>query len=360
MQSVRLILLSAAFTLVLDDTSFVSVSVKEKVGTADEKEFFEITKAEVYIFRAGLESLRALVKIAMAYDIQPVGSDGSYGWMKNLNKDNSDSQRNSWDSYTLTTVNGKNIITLTEDTESDSRDDDVLIFKTLKLNYDKSAFGKLYSGNQLAGAQTDLLAAVADLKSAVTVVDAVDEGLVDVSHRLITKSKIADLDSTIDKMFSSVADYFPGEDLTTCSKVLTFINKALQYPVTVAIPTKNSSTLTDVSIDISSFFEGKIADIRNVLPYFKWRAESAWVEDDSRRESNYFGGFNNSSVSWDTQLAWYNNNITTGVWTDNYPDMDDWGNSYNSDKYWGDERWLDTAHWTDSPQINNDHKLVIH
>ncbi len=335
----------ARLNLVLT-SSFTSVTVNEIVlDDEDEAESFVITKAEVYVMKAALEVLRAAIYVAMSYDIQPVGADGTYGWMIGLTKEYDDYDWMSWDSYTTSTSGtGQNTVTLTKNVEEEEAANGVLIFRALKLNWDKASYGTINSDNKLASAKTDLIQAVADLKSALTVVKA-QTG--DVSKNLITQSDIDDINEDLAEDFAKedVSHHYPGETLNSCEAILNFANKVLTTQVTIALDPESGTAMIPVTIDASKFFSGSITSIKSFLPYLRWRAESAWIETETDRWVHYYGHvYTSATVTQADQQAWW---LATYGFTPSYNDV------YYSDEYLGDNRWNLAERWVDDPEVND-------
>jgi hypothetical protein len=234
------------------------------------EEMMEVDCGEIYSFRAAVNMIYAAFNMLVAYDMDLKDAANSYGWITELN-DIEVEYINDWDPYDYTLQYGHLILDYYDwDYAYDLADARrlELMSKTLKHNLDNNpSFGKLKSQSYLTHAKSGILAAAADVKSAVAYI--LDENDAQ-SNDVIKIENILSMNDD----FSNIGPNDPNfmQNWTCIDDVADW----LETIVTQSYALNENGV--SFSVNLNAYFSGGIQDVRDILPYFQWNSNQSWIE----------------------------------------------------------------------------------
>ncbi|MDH5718749.1 MAG: hypothetical protein OEZ22_14075 [Spirochaetia bacterium] len=268
---------------------------------------FHIDSAEAHTLRAAANLAKAAIKLAVLYDLDIEKSSLSatdYGWLDSL----IDGEYCDWDSglncdtepnYYSSVIkdiddsgSGKSIIEKTKKNESDSAQNDKILFQAIKYTLENdTSFLTRKAGKNIDDVPALVIWAIDDLNAAYSkrksapvkdyvleqsFLDEIDEEILNASTEISTPvlaaCQAAEAGITLTDCETKILDFM--KSWTSLADALSFAKTVLEGEYTF---TKGNGTAL-FKLNLLKFFEsGTLADVETALPYYSWRADANWL-----------------------------------------------------------------------------------
>jgi hypothetical protein len=227
----------------------------------------EIDKGEIYLVDAYLHLLRGYCNwlCAYHYDLYAPGTT-NYSWIDTLVNSNGDSY------YSVYSLSNDTLIRCSKSSVGSSQ---LYLVRMLKYNLKRQDYLTIRASNH-AKIKENLVAAPLLIKSAITSIrnetGAQQYDLVKISNILnIDEDMVNNPQDLIDKGITpALANKFRSPE-----SLLDFITEILSGPVSFDETIDSAHVV--LKVDISSFLDHPVTDLRTLLPRYRWVDESQWV-----------------------------------------------------------------------------------
>jgi hypothetical protein len=227
----------------------------------------EIDKGEIYLVDAYLHLLRGYCNwlCAYHYDLYAPGTT-NYSWIDTLVNSNGDSY------YSVYSLSNDTLVRCSKSGVGSSQ---LYLVRMLKYNLERQDYLTIRASNH-AKIKENLVAAPLLIKSAITSIrnetGAQKYDLVKISNILnIDQDMVNNPQDLIDKGITpALANKFRSPE-----SLLDFITEILSGPVSFDETIDSAHVV--LKVDISSFLDHPVTDLRTLLPRYRWVAESQWV-----------------------------------------------------------------------------------
>ncbi|MBN1163279.1 MAG: hypothetical protein JXB45_01750, partial [Candidatus Krumholzibacteriota bacterium] len=226
---------------------------------------YYIDLGEVYFFDAAVHALRAAFKLAISWDVDLFGPDGTYNWIDDMG----DLDHGDYCPFYVRTDVGGGLYDLELIRRYDyfrSQSDSILIAVLHHNLNGRPAFLTLRDhGITMSTARADLITMITKLESSVNFINNTRP-----EHTEYNVIKLADL--------TDLNDDIPGDDPPNFASGFNTINDVLSWAkndllggtVTFQEELGSSHTLFTWKMNISVLLDGTIDDWKDMLPYHQW------------------------------------------------------------------------------------------
>jgi hypothetical protein len=249
------------------------MSLKIQVRGGDVPEYIVIDLGEVYVFDASLRALAAGFGMAIAYDMDLYGPDGTYNWVDDMRGFSGDDD---WcaRSYTVTEATPYDALDLYYSWGWGTAQEDSLMMRVFHHNFaERSGFlGLRKGGGVLETARIDLLGTVGKLEDAVDFIRNIRED--ETEENVIKLTDLTDIDASLGgpetpnfaKSFAKIED------------VLDFARSLVTDVVQFSEELGPDNTLFSWKMDLGHLFTDPAANVKSLLPYHRWNLpEGNWI-----------------------------------------------------------------------------------
>jgi hypothetical protein len=257
------------------------VAVEADSGTeitiTDSEETYIIDLAEVYLFDAAVHAARAGFRIALGYNYDAVGQDGTYNWISDIREiDENDDYYWYCSDYEIHSGAGGDTLALIyeswSDKESDAKIESVLVSVAVH-NLNRPAFMTLKnSGEDLGYAYNDMMKVISKLEACVNAVrnrpHPTEENVI----------KLADLtDMETDFNDGDMPNFI--RNFTNVESMLDWLRGFISNPTPFTEEIGPRNTSYTWTMDMNQFFSSPIQDWKEMLPYHRWTLPTGnWIE----------------------------------------------------------------------------------
>ncbi len=254
--------------------SNTNAAVRIQIRYEEILEWVVIDLGEIYLFDASVRALAAAFGVAIAYDVDFFGPDGTYNWIddgRHLDENYPGGhcsifeivQGATLDTLDLTRMNGF----------VQSRLDSILIAVAYHNLENRQAFLTLRKGGGvLATAQQDLLSTLDKLDASVDFIRNIRDP--ETEENIIKLTDLTDIDASIND--PDVPNFAKG--FSTVEDVFVFIKTLITEPVQFTENLGPNQIEFSWTMNIDALFSTPISDFKELLPYHKWNLPSGnWI-----------------------------------------------------------------------------------
>ena len=258
-------------TTVENDTD---TAIRIGVDFGDGVEYVIIDLGEIYLFDASLRALRAAFGVAIAYDVDLFGPDGTYDWLSEVRDLEDDGGFQGCASYEVIPAGGMNDINLYyEYGRGDAMADSIL---TVVLHHNlenRTSFLSLRNGGTpMTNAGTDILGTVQKLEASANFIRNIRNDTS--SEHVIKLTDLTDLDSELDD--PDKPNF--AKDFNTVEDVLGFVRDVFSGEVPFTEELGPRSIEYTWKMDLSVLFNSPVQDWNSLLPYHSWDIpQGSWI-----------------------------------------------------------------------------------
>ncbi|MDP6529175.1 MAG: hypothetical protein QGI43_05755 [Gemmatimonadota bacterium] len=260
-----------AFQSALAHLELAEANSGPEVHLTVDGETIEIDLGEVLVFDASLRAALVPFLLLTAFDMDMVGTDGTYGWV-----DEMEAARAS--------LPGGEPARIEDDGFGGSRlvyelryfctpYPDSILFEALRFNYEDREDFLTRRGTQMDDAYDALLAARDKLESAVAAIRAESDGQED---DIIQIGSLMEIDTEIEND-PDKPDF--ATDFTTIEDVLAWVETLITE--TYTLEAEGPAGPFTLDINLANYFLGSPQDGRDFLPIFEFLAKDEWVVRES-------------------------------------------------------------------------------
>jgi hypothetical protein len=244
---------------------------------------------EFLVFAAGFYALRSAMYSATAYDVDFLGPDGTYGWVKDY-----DDTRNiySWWGYDcwryeiveMGAIDDLRLLMYQPYSKADALRDSILLsIARYNLETRREFLRLRNSGAPLRNAHTDMITAFTRLEQAAAFIR--DPGRDETEENVIKLGDLTDFDSGLQgdpNLPNFMSDWTRLEDVIAFGKTL------LSGPYEFTEEIGSSRIEYTWRMNISRMFLAPVNDWNSLLPYHEWDLPAgAWVLPDTVQAWDY-------------------------------------------------------------------------
>jgi hypothetical protein len=252
------------------------VSIRLRIDDGEVVEYIVIDLGEIYVFDAALHALAASFEMAVAYDVDLYGPDGTYGWVDDL-REITDSDYGCASTYDLTPVDSDSVQQYDLDLyyvsgESDAHAESLMV-RVLHHNLaNRPAFlGLRGDGSVMASAGQDLLGTVGKLEAAV---DFIRNREIETEENVIKLTDLTDIDEGLGD--PDVPNF--AKDFTTVEDVLDFTRSLLTGVVPFSEELGPDRITFAWTMDLGRLFTSPVANVKTLLPHHRWNLPTGnWI-----------------------------------------------------------------------------------
>jgi hypothetical protein len=234
-------------------------------------EYIVIDLGEVYVFDASLHALEAAFGMAIAYDMDLCGPDGTYNWVDEMLELSEGEDHWCAESYTVTPGTPYDSLDYWYVYGRSSARSDSLMFRVLHHNLaNRPAFLTLRKGGAvLSTARQDL---VGKLENAVDFIRNVREG--ETEENVIKLTDLTDIDAGLGG--PNVPNF--AKDFTKIEDVVDFVGELLTQEVQFSEELGPSQLTFTWKMNLSRQFTSPMTNIKAFLPYHQWNLPTGnWI-----------------------------------------------------------------------------------
>jgi hypothetical protein len=232
---------------------------------------FNVKKGEIYVIESMCHLVRAFLGMFCTYNIDLYAINATnYSWIDTLLKN---SQSGSFDSL-IYSVSGDTLYERNKTIDTGKIASNIYEAKMLKYNLERSGFLTIRKQYH-AKVKADLLAVASCIDSGLTFVrnqNSSDENdIIKISSLTSADESLADLKTQMvdDGISSELASKFSSPE-----NIAGFIVQLLSGPYTFN-ETVDGNTI-DLKVNLSSWFDNPVSDLRTLLPKYTWAGDSGW------------------------------------------------------------------------------------
>jgi len=272
--------------------SCIDKALNTSVMIDNGEEVVEIDNGEVYLFRSSLYAVKAVMQMITLYDVDLFDANNSYNWVENLNTNSSDERKVIQSNDTLYIKNYDNSFV------SDS-----ITASIVKRNLEsRPGFLKHRNGNSPVAVKLSLLSFLSDVENSVTYIENESD---EQSNDLIKKANIIDLNNGVTDLNDGTINY----TFTTVHNLISWLKTSINGTTFQVTADGVNGMPVRLDINVGTMFNTGITDMREILPYHRWKTVSAWKVEQLDYSYTYFNYNSNGSYT-----DWYTGMTYTGVY----------------------------------------------
>lgn len=267
------------------------------------EEYMEVDCGEIHAFRAAMNLIFAAFNMIVAYDMDIKDRDNSYDWVQDF-ADIEMQQFPEGEVYDFNLTDGHLILYYYDwdyAWELYDLNRTEFLARLLQHNLEHNAsFGTIASQNYLNAARNAIIAAADDVRNGTDYIldenDNQDNDVIKIENILSMNDNFDDIDEN-DPSFM--------QDWNSINDVADWIESILSQSFEL------QENNVEFSVDLSAYFSGNIADIRDVQPYFNWNENEDWIShrfytDTTTYYSNYSFWMNDQFYEFDNlnRVTW--------------------------------------------------------